>query len=442
MKFSREIASTFITAALLFLFSPAFAGEFYKWTDDNGVIHFSDSLHGVPPKYRNQIKTENLRGFTSKSDSATGQAADLEEAEIALSAGDYAKALLLLKPLAEQGVARAQHHVGTIYTNGDGTDKDDEEAKKWFHRAAEQVLAQTAQNHLLNKSETLSRIPLSEKMNLLPKELSLLLRGEARMTQRTGDLSATVPVSGMMDIECYKTLDNSVISVHSSIQESDIIASYIRSVVTDKIKEGGYTLVDHQESQAGVATVLIPFQPESERIAWELIVVVFDREKGNNILKDSPETRGLPLVLQAAVSISVATLYPELDSDQRRLTDNENLIVLKKLLDSAVSLRSSTLAPSRGQASSCSHNRIWWADRIKHWKNKKEEASQALQEGEREFRGIGLKNIPRHTRLAEEERVRRKIQSIRNAIKEIDVMIHKTLPEEARKEGVPPGWLR
>ncbi|HET6464001.1 MAG TPA: aspartyl protease family protein [Nitrospiria bacterium] len=34
--------------------------EFYKWTDESGNLHFSDSLESVPEKYRNQIQSNTF----------------------------------------------------------------------------------------------------------------------------------------------------------------------------------------------------------------------------------------------------------------------------------------------------------------------------------------------------------------------------------------------
>jgi len=52
--------------------------------------------------------------------------------------GDYATALRLLKPLAEQGDARAQNLLGFMYADGKGVPQDDAEAMKWYRKAAEQ----------------------------------------------------------------------------------------------------------------------------------------------------------------------------------------------------------------------------------------------------------------------------------------------------------------
>lgn len=41
------------------------AGEFYRWVDQNGVVHFTDNLHNIPPKQRDTVtrirSRENLR---------------------------------------------------------------------------------------------------------------------------------------------------------------------------------------------------------------------------------------------------------------------------------------------------------------------------------------------------------------------------------------------
>jgi clan AA aspartic protease (TIGR02281 family) len=53
------LALTFCLALTL-LALPA-ASEIYRWTDEAGSVHFTDSLHGVPPKYRNQVQIRSDR---------------------------------------------------------------------------------------------------------------------------------------------------------------------------------------------------------------------------------------------------------------------------------------------------------------------------------------------------------------------------------------------
>ncbi len=74
-------------------------------------------------------------------------AGPLEEGLAAAKRGDYATALRLLRPLAEQGHARAQFNLGVAYANGRGVPQDHAEAVKWWRLAAAQGYA-LAQAHL------------------------------------------------------------------------------------------------------------------------------------------------------------------------------------------------------------------------------------------------------------------------------------------------------
>ena len=73
-------------------------------------------------------------------------AGPFEDAGIAYQRGDYATALRLLRPLAEQGVAGAQYNLGAMYDKGQGVRQDHTEAVKWYRRAAEQGDAEAQSN--------------------------------------------------------------------------------------------------------------------------------------------------------------------------------------------------------------------------------------------------------------------------------------------------------
>ncbi len=65
--------------------------------------------------------------------------ADQSDAGVAAyNEGNYHKAFKLFKPLAEQGDAQAQFHLGTMYYNGKGVPQDYREAEKWYRKGAEQ----------------------------------------------------------------------------------------------------------------------------------------------------------------------------------------------------------------------------------------------------------------------------------------------------------------
>jgi TPR repeat protein len=65
-------------------------------------------------------------------------AATYEEGKQAYLSQDYAKALEILKPLAENGNSQAQITLGLMYDYGHGVKKDPAESIKWYLMAAEQ----------------------------------------------------------------------------------------------------------------------------------------------------------------------------------------------------------------------------------------------------------------------------------------------------------------
>ena len=83
--------------------------------------------------------------------SIAAQAQSLEE-RMRTAAGayehkDYATAIAIWRPLAEQGNAEAQTLLGAMYWSGDGLPRNHAEAAKWYLRAAQQGYAR-AQNDI------------------------------------------------------------------------------------------------------------------------------------------------------------------------------------------------------------------------------------------------------------------------------------------------------
>ena len=64
--------------------------------------------------------------------------ADFQAGMTAHDREDYATALREWQPLAEQGNALAQYHVGMLYHKGRGVPQDDGQARKWYAKAAAQ----------------------------------------------------------------------------------------------------------------------------------------------------------------------------------------------------------------------------------------------------------------------------------------------------------------
>ena len=63
-------------------------------------------------------------------------AGPFEDTVTAYGRGEYATALQLLRPLANQGDARAQYNLGVMCENGQGGPQDYVAAHKWFDLAA------------------------------------------------------------------------------------------------------------------------------------------------------------------------------------------------------------------------------------------------------------------------------------------------------------------
>jgi len=62
----------------------------------------------------------------------------MDDANAAYHRGDYATALRLVRPLADQGDADAQYNLGVMYAKGQSVPQDYTEAFEWLRRAADQ----------------------------------------------------------------------------------------------------------------------------------------------------------------------------------------------------------------------------------------------------------------------------------------------------------------
>lgn len=59
---NREMTRLIFVIIFFFLFTNNVWGEIYKWTDENGKMHFTDSENKIPKKYRQK----NLNPYNSK----------------------------------------------------------------------------------------------------------------------------------------------------------------------------------------------------------------------------------------------------------------------------------------------------------------------------------------------------------------------------------------
>lgn len=69
---------------------------------------------------------------------ANAAAGPVEDADAAVKKHDYANALRLIRPLAEQGNPSAQYTLGVFYDNGLGVPQDRITSYMWFELSASQ----------------------------------------------------------------------------------------------------------------------------------------------------------------------------------------------------------------------------------------------------------------------------------------------------------------
>src|SRR5882672_1373191 len=98
-------------------------------------------------RHRLRLRGWILRAVLTLGFSGSVFAAPMEDGQAAYDSGDYATALRMWRPLADQGLARAQNNLGVMFENGKGVPLDINEALKWYRLAAEQGYA-GAQNNL------------------------------------------------------------------------------------------------------------------------------------------------------------------------------------------------------------------------------------------------------------------------------------------------------
>ncbi|KAA6208016.1 tetratricopeptide repeat protein [Avibacterium paragallinarum] len=103
-------------------------------------------------KFTKTLLTTALFSFSVLSASQMAYAVSDQETQFqqgleAAERGNFATALQLWKPLAEQGNASAQSNLALMYRKGQGVKQDYFQAVKWYQKAAEQGDA-SAQNNL------------------------------------------------------------------------------------------------------------------------------------------------------------------------------------------------------------------------------------------------------------------------------------------------------
>jgi hypothetical protein len=77
---TKIVKMAILILLLLVLPSISHAADIYKWVDKDGSVNFTDDLSKVPPEYRDQVKTEEVRD-SEKIQSPTSAPASVQKTE-------------------------------------------------------------------------------------------------------------------------------------------------------------------------------------------------------------------------------------------------------------------------------------------------------------------------------------------------------------------------
>ncbi len=104
-------------------------------------------------------------------------------------------------------------------------------------------------------------------------------------------------------------------------------------------------------------------------------------------------------------------------------------------------------APSPGfQSNNDDAGKAQWQSRLRDWKQRLENAENRYEALERErnelFRAWGAAALAPIENRMKAEKIEQQMKDLQNEIERAKNMIEVVIPEEARKAGVPPGWLR
>jgi TPR repeat protein len=120
----------------------------------------------------------------TKTESMGNRASRLREYRSALAAytaGRHLLALRHFKAAAELGQVEAQYYTGLMYANGEGTDRNFDEAAKWYQKAAERnqpdALVQLARLHVIGLGVERD---VGKALQLLERAANIYPSGEKR----------------------------------------------------------------------------------------------------------------------------------------------------------------------------------------------------------------------------------------------------------------------
>jgi clan AA aspartic protease (TIGR02281 family) len=194
-------------------------------------------------------------------------AGPFEDGVAAYRKGDYATALRLWRPLAEQGDARAQFNLGIMHYNGKGVAQDYAAATRWYRKAAEQGHA-AAQGNLGTMYNRGQGVPQDyatavswwrkaakqgngDAQYYLDKTQAT--QGRVPLRMDSGTFVVPVQINGIMTLDFVIDSGAADVSVPADVVSTLIRAGAIKE--TDFIGYQTYVLADGSKSKSVTFTI-------------------------------------------------------------------------------------------------------------------------------------------------------------------------------------------
>jgi len=187
-----QMSTGFIAVAILLsLCSSSYSADYYKWTDENGNLHFSDSSQNIPEKYRNQIKkkghidnapspTEPLvKANQAKSPSGYEESAEYPKQTIAKEEVFYSQPALLEQKLSELKPGR-KGVVDLYFVGFGGSSSEDvfmKEIKVISKLFDERFDTRGRSIALINNAQTVGTVPIATRtaLEMTVKKIAMLM---------------------------------------------------------------------------------------------------------------------------------------------------------------------------------------------------------------------------------------------------------------------------
>lgn len=206
----RSAPVSLATALLLSLYSPGYSSEYYKWMDESGNIHFSDSLANVPEKYRDQLESRKVDDDKTSSPEQPGQARpQLKSPPRGREEGKQAKKYEVPYKPFEDAEGSVKRVIIPVKFNG----------------SVEAPLAIDT-----GSPDTLISVELAEKLGLFEKDKAALL----------------VPIGGLGGTEI------AVRSIVASIQVGDAVIHFVPIIIFDNKTQRGKKKFESFEGLLGL----------------------------------------------------------------------------------------------------------------------------------------------------------------------------------------------